>query len=193
MKAAFREAYGLNIRYAEAGKDNPEAVVLTCPWPESLFAFRKVWDRLAEDFHLVAIDLPGFGKSERRIELLSPTAMGDFLVRMIREWNLGPVHFVGPDVGTSATLVAAAAHPELVRSLAIGSGATAFPLQVGGTLKDIIDAPNVDGYRRMDSKQLLAPVFDGIPGGLPPGVRAGYLDSYAGDPVVESACYVRTY
>ena len=21
---------------------------MTCPWPESLFAFRKVWDRLAE-------------------------------------------------------------------------------------------------------------------------------------------------
>jgi len=85
MKAAFRKADGLNVRYAEAGKDNAETVVLTCPWPESLFAFRKVWDRLAEDFHLVAIDLPGFGQSERRIELLSPTAMGEFLMRMIQE------------------------------------------------------------------------------------------------------------
>jgi len=84
MKAAFRKADGLNVRYAEAGQHNGETVVLTCPWPESLFAFRKVWDRLAEDFHLVAIDLPGFGQSERRIELLSPTAMGDFLVRMIQ-------------------------------------------------------------------------------------------------------------
>jgi pimeloyl-ACP methyl ester carboxylesterase len=194
MKAAFRKADGLDVRYAEAGQDNGETVVLTCPWPESLFAFRKVWDRLAEDFHLVAIDLPGFGQSERRIELLSPTAMGDFLVRMIQEWNLGPVHFVGPDVGTSATLVAAAAHPELVRSLAIGSGATALPLQVGGTLKDIIEAPNMDGYRQLDSRQLLAPVFDSMPGGAPPpGVRADYLDSYAGDRFVESARYVRTY
>jgi len=194
MKAAFRKADGLDVRYAEAGQDNGETVVLTCPWPESLFAFRKVWDRLAEDFHLVAIDLPGFGQSERRIELLSPTAMGDFLVRMIHEWNLGPVNFIGPDVGTSATLVAAAAHPELVRSLAVGSGATAFPLQVGGMLKDIIEAPNMDGYRQMDSRQLLAPVFDSMPGGAPPpDVRADYLDSYAGDRFVESARYVRTY
>src|SRR5260370_35711945 len=105
MKAALREADGLNVRYAEAGQDNGETVVLTCPWPESLFAFRKVWDRLAEDFHLVAIDLPGFGQSERRTELLSPTPTGDFLVRMIQEWNLSPEPFTGPDVGTSPTLV----------------------------------------------------------------------------------------
>ena len=194
MKAAFRKADGLNVRYAEAGNANAETVVLTCPWPESLFAFRKVWHRLAEDFHLVAIGLPGFGQSERRIELLSPTAMGDFLVRMIQEWNLGPIHFIGPDVGTSATLMAAAAQPELVRSLAVGSGATAYPLQVGGNLKNIIEAPNMDAYRQMDSRQLLAPVFDSMPGGAPPpDVRADYLDSYAGDRFVESARYVRTY
>src|SRR4029077_11196652 len=114
-------------------------------------------------------------QSERRIELLSPTAMGEFLVRMIQEWSLGPVHFVGPDVGTAATLMAAAAHPELVRSLAVGSGATAFPLQVGGNLKDIIEAPDMDAYRQMDSRKLLAPVFDSMPGGaLPPDVRADY-------------------
>src|SRR3989442_6547518 len=119
--------------------------------------------------------------------------MGEFLVRMIQEWNLGPVHFVGPDVGTSATLMAAAAHPELVRSLAVGSGATAYPLQVGGNLKNIIEAPNMDAYR-MDSRQLLAPVFDNMLGGAPPpDVRADYLDSYAGDRFVESARYVRTY
>src|SRR5713226_4635341 len=98
MKATFREAVGLNIRWAEAGEGAGDTVVLTCPWPESLFAFHKVWERLAQHFHLVAIDLPGFGQSERRMDLFSPTAMGAFLVRMVQEWNLGPVHFVGPDV-----------------------------------------------------------------------------------------------
>src|ERR1700674_1689981 len=139
MSPEIREADGVKIRFAEAGQRGRETVVLTCPWPESLFAFHKVWDRLAERFHLVAIDLPGFGQSESRLNLFSPPAMGTFLVKLVTEWELGPVHFVCPDVGTSAALWAAAREPGLVRSLAIGGGATAVPLQVGGALKDIIE------------------------------------------------------
>jgi pimeloyl-ACP methyl ester carboxylesterase len=149
---------------------------------------------LAERFNLVAIDLPGFGQSEARLDLFSPPAMGAFLVQLVREWDLGPVHFVSPDVGTSAALWTAASNPELVRSLAIGGGAVAVPLQVGGSLKDIIEAPDMDGYRQIDSKDLLGPVYDALPGGPPPAdVRDDYLTSYAGDRFVESARYVRTY
>jgi pimeloyl-ACP methyl ester carboxylesterase len=191
---AIREAGGLKIRFAEAGQGGSETVVLTCPWPESLFAFRKVWDRLAERFHLVAIDLPGFGQSEGRLDVFSPSAMAAFLVQLVREWELGPVHIVGPDVGTGAALAAAATNPELVRSLVIGAGATAVPLQVGGALKDIIEAPDMGGYRQIDSKDILGPVYDAMPGGpLPADVRDDYLRSYSGDRFVESARYVRTY
>ena len=194
MDLAIREADGVKIRFAEAGREGRETTVLTSPWPESLLAFRKVWDRLATQFHVVAIDLPGFGQSERQLDLLSPPAMGAFLLQLVTEWQLGPVHFVAPDVGTSAVLWAAADQPALVRSLAIGGGATAVPLQVGGALKDIIEAPDMDGYRQIDSREILGPVYDATPGGPPPpDVRADYLESYAGDRFVESARYVRTY
>lgn len=194
MNPAIRQADGVRIRFAEAGQGRSETAVLTSPWPESLFAFHRVWDRLAERFHLVAIDLPGFGQSEGRLNLFSPTAMGAFLIQLVREWKLGPVHFVGPDVGTPAALLAAASNPELVRSLAIGGGATAVPLQVGGALKDIIEASDMEGYRKIESKAFLGPVYDAIPGGPPPAdIRDDYFESYAGDRFVESARFVRSY
>jgi pimeloyl-ACP methyl ester carboxylesterase len=194
MDLAIREADSVKIRFAEAGQGGSETVVLTSPWPESVLAFRKVWDRLAERFHLVAIDLPGFGKSERQLDLLAPFAMGAFLLQLVREWDLGPVHFVAPDVGTPAALWAAANDPALVRSLAIGGGGIAVPLQVGGNLKDIIEAPDMEGFRQIDSKDILGPVYDAIPGGaLPLDVRDDYLGSYAGDRFVESARFVRAY
>ena len=168
MDLAIREADGVRIRFAEAGQGGSETVVLTSPWPESVLAFRKVWDRLAERFHLVAIDLPGFGQSERQLDLLSPYTMGAFLLQLVREWDLGPVHFVAPDVGTPAALWAAANGPALVRSLAIGGGAIAVPLQVGGNLKDIIEAPDMEGLRQTDSRDILGPVYDAIPGGARP-------------------------
>jgi pimeloyl-ACP methyl ester carboxylesterase len=194
METAIREADSVKVRFAEAGYEGSETAVLTSPWPESLLAFRKVWDGLAQQFHVVAIDLPGFGQSERQLDLLSPPAMGAFLLQLVTEWQLGPVHFVAPDVGTSAALWAAAESPELVRSLAIGGGATAVPLQVGGALQNIIEAPDMEGYLQLDSREILGPVYDAMAGGPPPpDVRADYLESYSGDRFVESARYVRTY
>src|SRR5258706_3763320 len=158
MEVSFRTADRVRIRYAEAGRGVGETVVLTSPWPESLFAFRKVWGRLAERLHVIAIDLPGFGQSDRRQDLFAPKAMGAFLVNLINEWQLGPVHFVGPDVGTSAQLWAAATDPDLVRSLVIGGGAMALPLQTSGALKTLIEAPNLSWASA--SAQTLGPGYD---------------------------------
>ena len=80
-----------------------------------------MWATLAEHARLFAVDLPGFGASERRDDLLSPRAMGGFLARLIAEAGLGRPHIVAPDVGTSAALFAAAAHPELFASVIVGS------------------------------------------------------------------------
>ena len=77
-----------------------------------------MWASLSEHARLFAVDLPGFGASERREDLLSPRAMGEFLVRLIAEADLGTPHIVAPDVGTAAALFAAAAHPEELPELA---------------------------------------------------------------------------
>src|SRR3954447_2017173 len=107
MTTRRRTADGLVIRYAEADEGGNETVLLLNPWPESLFAWETIWSRLAQTARLVAIDLPGFGRSEGRADLLSPRAMGGFLLRLITEWRLGHPHVVGPDVGTGAALFAA--------------------------------------------------------------------------------------
>src|ERR1700683_4759768 len=117
MDLAVRDADNLRIRFAEPGQGGRETVVLTSPWPESLLAFRKFWDRLGEEFHLIAIDLPGFGQSERQFELYSTKAMGGFLAQLVTQWDLGPVNLVAPDVGTPAALWVAANDPALVHSV----------------------------------------------------------------------------
>ena len=129
----FRTIDGVSIRFAESDLRDDHALLLS-PWPESLYAFEPTWSRLAQHAHLVAIDLPGFGRSECRNELMSPRAMGEFLVRVADAFGLHSPHVVGPDVGTSAALFAAALHPGRLRSLAVGTGAAAVPLQLGDPL-----------------------------------------------------------
>ena len=82
IKTKARTIDGLSIRYAESAPREVSAILLS-PWPESLYTFEQMWSRLAEHAHLVAIDLPGFGHSERRDELLTSSAMGEFVAHLI--------------------------------------------------------------------------------------------------------------
>jgi pimeloyl-ACP methyl ester carboxylesterase len=194
IKPLQREADGLTLRYAESEGVADETVLLLNPWPESLFAWNTIWSRLAQSAHLVAIDLPGFGQSERRAELQSPQAMGRFLLRLIDEWELGHPHVVGPDVGTGAVLFAAAEDVDRFQSAVVGSGGASFPLEVTGALKQIIEAPDLSGFQGTDGRELVAGALEAIERHtLPEAVREDYLTSYAGERFVESAAYVRRY
>ena len=193
IQTQVRTIDDLSIRFAESEDRNDHALLLS-PWPESLFAFAPMWSRLAEHTHLVAIDLPGFGQSERRNELLSPRAMGEFVVRVADEFGLEQPHVIGPDVGTGAALFAAALHPGRLRSLVVGSGATAFPLQVHGSLKDWVEAPDLETYRSADPREIVTGALSVIERYvLPDAIREDYLSSYEGDRFVESMRYARAY
>lgn len=122
---------GARIRCAESEGPPGPTVVLTSPWPESVFAFAPIWRTLGRRFRLFAVDLPGFGASARRDDLLSPRAMGAFLIRLIDECELGRPHLVAPDVGSSAALFAAASSRGALSSVVVGSGAVAVPIELG--------------------------------------------------------------
>jgi pimeloyl-ACP methyl ester carboxylesterase len=190
---SFRTIDGLRIRYADSGEPRERTVLLTSPWPESVYAFTGIWPTLADHARLFAIDLPGFGASERRDDLLSPRAMGDFLARAVAEAGLGRPYIVAPDVGTSAALFAAAANPGRFAGVIAGSGGAAVPLQLGESLRARVLDPDLDKYRRMDPRAMVATVIDTNAAGLPDEIRADYLDCYAGDRYVESMRYVRRY
>jgi pimeloyl-ACP methyl ester carboxylesterase len=102
IRPFFRVCDGARIRFTDNKATSAVTVLMLSPWPESLWAFRRIWDRVSEAARVVAIDLPGFGHSDGRPELIAPDAMGSFLARLIEEWGLGAPHVVGPDVGTAA-------------------------------------------------------------------------------------------
>src|SRR5207237_4174429 len=130
--------------------------------------------------------LPGFGHSERRDALLSPRAMGGFVLRLADAFGLERPHAVGPDIGTGALLFAAALYPGRLRSLVVGTGGAAFPLQLGNPLKDWVEAPDLEGYRSADPRQIVAGALTDIEWyELPEVVREDYLSSHQGNRFVD--------
>jgi pimeloyl-ACP methyl ester carboxylesterase len=189
----FRIIDGLTVRFAQSEDRNAHALLLS-PWPESLLAFEPMWARLAEHAHLVALDLPGFGHSQRRDALLSPRAMGEFIICAADAFGLENPHVVGPDIGTGASLFAAALYPGRLRSLVVGSGGAAVPLQLGSLLKNWVESTDLKEFRSADPRQIVAGALTGIERHtLPDSIREDYLSSYEGDRFVESMRYVRTY
>src|SRR6478609_6631872 len=124
IRPQFRTIDGLRIRYADSGGPQRPVLLLTSPWPESLYAFAPMWATLSGHARLFAIDLPGFGASERRDDLLPPRAIGGFLAKAVA--MAGQAAHIRPNVGTSAVLFAAAAHPELFASVIFGLGGPRF-------------------------------------------------------------------
>jgi pimeloyl-ACP methyl ester carboxylesterase len=194
-EARFRTVDGVQTRYADSGShDTPEpTIMLTSPWPESLYAFAPMWGSLAERARIIAVDLAGFGQSEGRDDLMSPRAMGQFLIRFIEDARLGTPYLVAPDVGTSAALFAAATHPERVAGVLVGAGAAAVPLQLGEPLASWVLDEDLDKYRQIDSRVIVDAAVDGHAGDVPDDIRADYWASYTGVRFVESMRFVRSY
>jgi pimeloyl-ACP methyl ester carboxylesterase len=185
---------GLRIRYVTSPRPSAESVMLLSPWPESIYAFIRMWPRLSEQFSLAAVDLPGFGHSDGRPELMSPRRMGEFVVGIADELGLGRPHAVGPDIGTGALLFAAAQHPRAFRSIIVGAGAATFPLHVDGALKAFVDAPSIDDFRAADPGEIIRGAISSIRNyDMPEAVRDDYIESYSGQRFLDSIAYVRNY
>jgi pimeloyl-ACP methyl ester carboxylesterase len=193
MEPRFQTVDGVKLRYADTGPSNERVLLLTSPWPESIYAFAPMWTTLSEHARLFAVDLPGFGASERREDLLSPRTMGDFLAQLITEADLGRPHIVAPDVGCAAALFAAAAHPERIAGLIVGEGGAAVPIDLGDPLRSWVFEPDLNKYRAIDPHVFVNAAMDTIAGGVPDDIRADYLACYGGDRFVESMRYVRAY
>jgi pimeloyl-ACP methyl ester carboxylesterase len=189
----FIDVDGVRIRYVRSsGGDGKTPVLLVSPFPESLYAYDDVWPDLSQVAPLVALDLPGFGQSESRPELMTSQAMGTFLTKALGVLGLQRVHAIGPDVGTSALLFAASEKPDLFESLIVGSGGT--DVARTGSLQDIIFAPSADHLITVDGGDYAVAVLDKRAATKPaPYVLDDYRASYAGRRAAEALAYIRAY
>src|SRR6476659_9380833 len=190
----FRVRDGVRVRFADNKAASDVTVLLLAPWPETLWALRHIWGRVAVVGRVVAIDLPGFGHSDGRPELIAPDSSGAFLAGLIDEWGLGAPHVVGPDVGTAAALFLAAKAPERVTRLTVGGGAVRFPIEAGGALKDIIEAPSPDVVRGLDARTNIGYAVEAAAASeSEPAVHEDYVSAYDLGRFAESARFVRHY
>ena len=189
---SYLEIDGLQIRIARGGADEGVPVVLTSPWPESIYAFRDILPEFSSKAPYIAIDLPGFGLSEGRADLMAPKAMAGFIVKAAELLGITKMHGVGPDIGALAFLFAASERPDLFASLIVGSGATSVDLAAGGLVDLIASKPGA--YAGMEGGDLgTGFITSAAARPTPPAVLDDYRKSSAGTRFEDATNFVRAY
>ena len=94
----------------------------------------------AQENSVVALDLPGHGRSSGVEGLPTIEAYTDFLVRFIEALHLRPFVLVGRSMGGAIGMVLAAGRPELLAGLVLVCTGPRFPLDPGqlATLRDVV-------------------------------------------------------
>lgn len=186
------EIDGLEIRLARGGADVGIPIMLTSPWPESIYGFRDILPEVSKSAPYIAIDLPGFGRSQGRADLMSPIAMAGFIVKAAAHLGIEKMHGVGPDIGALAMLFAAHQRPDLFASLIVGSGATSVDLAAGG-LVDLIASPP-GAFATIDGGPLgTGFITQAAANAIPAAVLEDYRLSSEGVRFEEATNFVRAY
>ena len=185
------EIDGLVIRYARGGATKGTPILLTAPWPESIYAFRHVLSRLGAEHPLLAVDLPGFGHSASRPGVMAPEAMGDFVIALLAHFQMSQAHAVAPDVGALAVLFAAAKKKDLFKSLALG-GAAARPDLAAGVLNDLIHSPP-GTFASIDGAEAVKSYLSDAAKLTPAVIVQDFREASAGRRFEDAVQYVRAY
>lgn len=140
MRPEYRTIDGTKIRCAEGGKQDGPVVLLLSPLPQSILCFDPIWTRLGEHCRLVALDLPGFGRSDGGMEFMSFVAQSRFLDKFVQTLGLKQIHIIGPDVGMAAALHYAIHRKHDIASLLIGDGPGILPTVNGSIINKGVDS-----------------------------------------------------
>jgi pimeloyl-ACP methyl ester carboxylesterase len=93
---------GISTHLVETGNKDKQTILFLHGYPENWMMFEPVMTFLKDEYHLLAIDLPGVGKSES-IASSDKLTIANFINDIIQYLNLKKIILVGHDVGGMIT------------------------------------------------------------------------------------------
>ncbi|MCB1022846.1 MAG: alpha/beta hydrolase [Acidobacteria bacterium] len=111
----FAEIDGIKLHYQEKGTGIP--VVLIHGFTSSTYTWKDVFGPLSEKYRVIAIDLKGFGFSEKPEGDYSRREQGKLVIGLLSHLKIENAWMVGNSMGGETALNAALQAPEKIRGL----------------------------------------------------------------------------
>jgi pimeloyl-ACP methyl ester carboxylesterase len=141
---------GLRVCYQELGQG--DTVVILPGLATSIDFWQLTIPELAKRYHVIAIDPPGFGKSDKPEVAYDLSWLCDQIVAFMDAKEIHHASFIGGSLGGQLAMLIALSHPERVDSLVLMGSSGAWPapgfLLAGALVVFWNDAVVVDHMRR---------------------------------------------
>jgi len=116
-KRVFIETANTRLHGVTAGSGEP--LVLISGWPQSLWAWRHVFARLAGRYRVLALDLPGMGDSAIPAPAYDLDSVAALIHAALESLDLRSFHLVGHDIGAWVSYPFAARYGASVTKLVL--------------------------------------------------------------------------
>lgn len=111
----FADVGGVKIHYQEKGAGEP--IVLIHGYTSSTYAWKDLFEPLSQKYRVIALDLKGFGFSEKPDGDYSRRAQGEIVFGLLEQLKIERAWLAGNSMGGETALNVALYHPEKVRGL----------------------------------------------------------------------------
>lgn len=144
----------LRTRYFDSGSGS-DKVILIHGLGGSIDSWRNNIGELSKQFRVFALDLPGFGYSDKPAKNYTIRFFRDFMATFIENLGLGTASIVGSSLGGQIAAELAIGRPELVRRLVLTSPPGALPRSYKGS-------PALKRYTRITKARSLEQARDAL-------------------------------
>jgi pimeloyl-ACP methyl ester carboxylesterase len=113
----------LELFYFEAGQENKQTIIMIHGLGDEADTWRNIFLPLSQNFHVIALDLPGFGRSQKQNLAFTPGILVESLLGLINELNVARPILMGSSLGAMLAHHIALVNPRLLRALILVGGA----------------------------------------------------------------------
>jgi pimeloyl-ACP methyl ester carboxylesterase/CRP-like cAMP-binding protein len=110
---------GIRLYAREEGPRQAQTALLIHGWSSSWYALSPLLQVVGRRFRTLAIDLPGYGNSERLRERTTIPRYVDLLAKLINEVTDSPVVLIGHSMGGMISISLALKYPQLVERMVL--------------------------------------------------------------------------
>lgn len=141
----------IKLAYIDEGKGS-ETILMIHGLGSYLPAWKKNIAELSKSYRVIAVDLPGYGKSSKLPHSGLMTFYAGVIADLIQKLELGPVNLAGHSMGGQIAMVLALEKPELVKRLILvdPAGFEAFHAGQRNWFKDVM-TPNLVRLTSVDA------------------------------------------
>jgi len=152
----FANNKGVSIFYETHGDGPPMVLVHANPFDRRLFTYQIA--SFAPYYKLVALDIRGYGRSDKPETPFTLKDMADDVLAVCRQESIARAVFIGVSVGSGMALLIGLDQPQMCDAIILVGGSSMGGANISGRVAGYTSA-DLRGYQRSHIKELVAPGF----------------------------------